>query len=901
MAFSGRGGDRKGNETVSKGRPDQGSSGGVVGIPRRPGYGTQGNAIKLRANYVPLGVGRITLYRYEISFKDEDTKPPGKKLARVINLALKKLTVKEKAEENNKEDESNKAFAKVVTDFSGILIACEKISDQSTTIQYFDEVEGQPREGATKYQIEIKFQKELSVSDLLNYINTPTEAYEKEQTVQALNIFLNNYPNLSENHVTIGPGKCYEFNKGDIDQVDLNRGLIAVKGYYSSISIGTLGILANINVSFAAFHSPGNLKKAMDDYTGGNYRDADLIRELGKLLRTLRIKRTESIRGKMAPKAMTIFDLASRDDGIPVKDKRPPVVERYGAKAKEVKFWDENKYISVFDFFREKYKLAIDATLPVVNVGTRQNPTYLPAEHCEVLQGQKVKINLDHVEKVKKMTKVAVRNPWFNASDIEGLGLQAIGLRGGGYKQKERLENFKLSIPKKAQLVTVNGRILSPPAIRYYTGNTPVGTKWNLRDVTLGNYSKKLSFVVIKETGIDSNFNDQKIKYIRGRLKIQGITTNGRNIPETIIVESSTKAPEEALKRVFGNKTDDADCILVVLPNSSSPIYNCVKRLADRAYGVPTVCVVKTTETGPEVIGNLALKLNLKFKKNNQALNSKPLSEILNLERTMIVGIDVTHSPEQGAPSIAGMVASVDKYLGQWPAVLRRQRESRQEMVTHLGEMLETRLQLWKTKNSSYPENILVYRDGVSEGQYKVVRNDELPKLEQACKKVYGNKTMPKITIVIVAKRHHTRFFEGKYNPPPGTVVDRGVTDVLYWDFFLQPHRPVMGTVRPTHYFVVHDQIFREKYEKDPANKLEAFTHGLCFMFGRTTNAVSICTPAYYADIACNRARCYVADTESNSRASQTQAARVGLKRDEPTGSEGLLVHPNLRDTMFYI
>ena len=51
----------------------------------------------------------------------------------------------------------------------------------------------------------------------------------------------------------------------------------------------------------------------------------------------------------------------------------------------------------------------------------------------------------------------------------------------------------------------------------------------------------------------------------------------------------------------------------------------------------------------------------------------------------------------------------------------------------------------------------------------------------------------PKLTIVICGKRHHTRFYpveadnaDKNGNPRPGTVVDRGITAVYEFDFFLQ-------------------------------------------------------------------------------------------------------------------
>jgi hypothetical protein len=60
--------------------------------------------------------------------------------------------------------------------------------------------------------------------------------------------------------------------------------------------------------------------------------------------------------------------------------------------------------------------------------------------------------------------------------------------------------------------------------------------------------------------------------------------------------------------------------------------------------------------------------------------------------------------------------------------------------------------------------NILVYRDGVSEGQFDIVLNFELPLIKEACVELY-NKSMPYITIVVFGKRHNVRlpFWPGKH------------------------------------------------------------------------------------------------------------------------------------------
>ena len=213
---------------------------------------------------------------------------------------------------------------------------------------------------------------------------------------------------------------------------------------------------------------------------------------------------------------------------------------------------------------------------------------------------------------------------------------------------------------------------------------------------------------------------------------------------------------------------------------------------------------------------NVALKFNLKNGGANQSLPDDKLG-ILKDGKTMVVGIDVTHpSPGsiEGVPSIAGVVASIDKKYAQWPASIRPN-PSRKEMVDNLDQMIIERLQLWSKKNNrTLPNKILVYRDGVSEGQYETVLSEELPAFQRAFEKLYGKNPHPKISIIIVGKRHHTRFYptstdncDSKGNTKNGTVVDRGITMERGWDFFLQAHSCLQGTARPAHYIVIRDEI----------------------------------------------------------------------------------------------
>lgn len=104
-------------------------------------------------------------------------------------------------------------------------------------------------------------------------------------------------------------------------------------------------------------------------------------------------------------------------------------------------------------------------------------------------------------------------------------------------------------------------------------------------------------------------------------------------------------------------------------------VYKCVKTVCDIKYGILNVCVLdsKFSKANDQYFANVGLKFNLKLGGRNHTLDSSKMG-IIREKKTMVVGIDVTH-PSPGsspdAPSVAGIVASVDEWLGQWPAELR--------------------------------------------------------------------------------------------------------------------------------------------------------------------------------------------------------------------------------------
>lgn len=107
--------------------------------------------------------------------------------------------------------------------------------------------------------------------------------------------------------------------------------------------------------------------------------------------------------------------------------------------------------------------------------------------------------------------------------------------------------------------------------------------------------------------------------------------------------------------------------------------------------------------------------------------------------------------------------------------------------------------------------------------------------------------------------------------------------------------------MKPTHYTIVHDE---NNLDADTAHLL---THHLSYLYARATKGVSLVPPAYYADIACERARLYLnilmnlADDNrsASSRKSQEEDRERIYKQAEEQWGKG--IHPDLKETMFYI
>lgn len=257
-------------------------------------------------------------------------------------------------------------------------------------------------------------------------------------------------------------------------------------------------------------------------------------------------------------------------------------------------------------------------------------------------------------------------------------------------------------------------------------------------------------------------------------------------------------------------------------------------------------------------------QVNAKLNGLNHRIDNNCMSSIQK-QNIMIVGADVTHpGPGSQEPSVVGVAATHDVDSFKYNIVYRIQ-PGAQEMITDLAAIMVEMLNYFKSKRTKLPEHIMYYRDGVSDGQFQEVLNKELLAIYKACQQV-ANNYKPKVSFLVVMKRHHTRFFPlGKFsegrnnNVKPGTIVDKYITSPKHCQFFLVAHASIQGVAKPTRYCLLHDDSGIN------IDELQKLTNHLCYLFTRCNRTVSYVAPTYYAHHAAARGKVYIQGEKINS------------------------------------
>ncbi|KAJ6566989.1 argonaute-like protein [Mycena capillaripes] len=629
----------------------------------------------------------------------------------------------------------------------------------------------------------------------------------------------------------------------------IGAGLVLWRGYFQSIRPALGRVLINVDISTGVMYQPGPLIDLCLAFLGKNnpnlltkqMPDRERI-ALGRFITGIRVQTQDSGSGAVRARVVRKITKEGADDSS------------FTMRAGGTK--------TVAQYFREQSGRPLRFPgLLCVEVG---QGALIPLELCTVLPGQLVRKEIPE-DKKTALVEFATMRPKERLESIRK-GLQVLS-----YGQSEYVRKFGLTVDPT--LLSTQARVLKAPTLKYGPGNAPTVNPrdgaWNMADKKFFKSATIAAWVlIIFETQF--RFNDMAANEVANSF-VAGCRSTGMTIthPDPIIrrINGQGNIPQglqAAGSDCYNQKKAPPTLFVFVLPEGGNDLYTIVKHWGDVKKGVATQCLKsrKCTKAKIQFWANVALKINVKLGGINVITDPSQVAVLSDPHNpTVVMGADVMHPPAgtTSRPSFAAVVSSVDSNAAKYVATQRVQ-TSRQELITDLQEMTKELLgkymsyrELSEKVKPSAPKRLIFYRDGVSEGQFQQVLDHELPLIKAACAELKIN---PRITLVIVGKRHHVRLFptndrdaDRSGNCPAGTVVDRDIGHPTEFDFYLQSHGGLLGTSRPAHYSILYDE------NNLSADTMQALSFALCHVYAGATRSVSIPAPVYYADTVCARAK----------------------------------------------
>ncbi|TCD66063.1 hypothetical protein EIP91_001871 [Steccherinum ochraceum] len=722
-------------------------------MPLRPGWGTKGKPILLRANFFAVTLPKgLVIYEYEIKYVEQA--PQGRKAKQKLPGAMQAqvLAILEEMP----------AFQPYKThiahDRRTRLVSSRRLpEDVAFDVVFVEEGDTAPRADASTFHVTLELKSELNTNELTqamegnlehrsSTLDNPQSTGERLSLISALNLVLQQH--AARTGTRVGKNR-YFFATGNNADPPLSLGLYARQGFFLSVRPTFKQLMVNINVCMTAFYEPGNLAQAMfafQEKSRGGMPNA-FVEKLVVVTHHLGYRRKYTVR-KVAS------NTASRQ---------------------MMNLEEEGRQVSVEQYFREKYNVNLQygSQLPLVDVtgpGARHT-TYLPPELCEIPPNQAYHGLLDSTS-TAAMIKLACKNPAFNADAIVNQGLPLLGLKQNAVAGP--VAGFGLAVSN--DMAVIPARILAPPSVAYRAGKPNIrDAGWNIVNVKFhaGGDMRNWAVLLVTEgrtadRGRPNEFTgntDPQLKTFVGTFLAKCassgmVTAPPGTMPQLIVTprlpphhrqddpyrERALAVIKKALKDGLNPQRKPA-FILVLLSGMDDYIYPGIKRMCDVELGLQTVSMLMAKARNDDAnkqdqyFSNVALKVNVKLGGTNHVLDTQSMA-YLKAKKTMMVGMDVTHpSPRsrKGTPSVVAVVASIDDDFIQYPASLGIQRNANinreaEEMVQDLDKMVVEKLLLYqkqKSNNNRLPERIIVFRDGVSDGQFRLVLRHELPQFHQ--------------------------------------------------------------------------------------------------------------------------------------------------------------------------
>ncbi|WRT64136.1 uncharacterized protein IL334_001065 [Kwoniella shivajii] len=862
----------------------------------RPGFGQKGRHLSVLSNFFQVraidGRGKI-IYHYDVDIepvkkRGEDAKKP-KGLLRAV---WEQFCLEQKGD-------YIEGLAASAYDGRRNVFTPNKMPIPQGTSQTFsvalapDGIVHRSREGSSsddenrRWNIVIKIVAEVDLKYVMDFCQADRKAPSGEEEcltgLMATNVLMRDLP--SRKYAQVGATGNKFFSMAGAKAIP--QGALVCKGFMQSFRYSNSGLpMLNLDLGFSAFLADGPaleviakiLDKSNTRGRGGGGGFGGPARQAGDISHLDPIE-TQTIKKILRGAKFTVTHReSSRLHTVLSVTVQPAEEISFGLQGRD---GGEDKRVSIMEYYEQYHQVRVTKPrLPCIQYGKK---AFIPLEFVKFAQWNSLPPTKLNADQTAEMIKVSAIKPKERALQVSNWRKEL------AYEKQPKIAAWGLQV--KRDMVQLQARILPPPRVIYKNNLAarPDDGGWNLRGKQFHSNGKKplkAWSVISFDKYIDQDEMHRYITYLCSVLRAHGVEVeNSRPMCIGPIDPRGDSAIPHALQEAARAAYRSGKCapqlICCILPGRDAWLYELIKKssFTDLKGPVPTQCMQAAKIRSPRGIdaytGNLVMKIQNKL---GGLPHRIPLEDLPGMvkSKTMLLGGDLGLPPikagNESAPTVACTIATYNADCDKYSAQIRLQ-EGRSEIIVELSSMIEEHLKIFHKHNDEYPERILIFRDGISEGQYAAVLHYEHTAVLQACRRLRKD-YRPLLLVCICAKRHNTRFFgrdgdvDRSGNLPSGLVVDRSVTHPYAFDFFLQAHAGRVGTARPTHYICLLDEL------AITPDQLQQLVHSLCHSFTRCTRSVSLVPVCYIADLVCQKARIIVHEPDVSVAPSVSSAGR---------------------------
>lgn len=915
--------------------------------PKRPQNSrAPGTPVDLITNLFKMSVSsKQLIYRFDVEIdivkEDEQPETGGDRLPRKLSKEIRKTALgaalKEWLKNNPQKTLGKKNFTYVYDNNASALYALFDIfsarkNDKSMELSVvvpldsiIDQKLAKKKETFKVKFIQSKTTSTIDLDKLFDYCRgIGSDITRIQECIRAMNVILHG-DIINIDRFVVTPFSVYDFNER---RKPIGPNVELAKGFSMSARPTADGLVLNVANSFNAFYEATDLV----NFVKARFHLNDLSRplnqqridELKKELRNKQIEARHINYGTQAKPHYRKYRVTSIEGNC---------LQKFTLVDKVTKTSQE---ITIQEYFKKEYKIQIRYPhLPcIVDKGRK-----IPLEVCHLLERQRVARKLTGDETANTIKIAAVKPD----EHFRYIGEHVKKIKA----HSQPLTDFGLDFELKP--IEVVGRELSPTTLGGGGKNDifPRDGQYNvqrerfLKPAQVGNWA----IVALTDNSRDSadlarqnNLGADTFYQLYSRAASEkGMRVGNMARFEIPIGDKNDSEIKKILKErfIFFNEKKADHVIFLLSDRCPDYMYRYLQYLEtinpkNRAKGeqYTRVTCIKMSNYVRKIVGvpdragmfvsNLLLKYNTKLGGINFALRGQ--NKYL-APGYIFISVDVCH-PAPGdklAQSVAAAVGMWDLNNAErsYRTCIRVQRKVRLnnttvEDVGEVDKMFEDILMAgYGPKKRNLPSNIVILRDGVSEGQFKIVLESELRKIYAMLDRIYANKKipLPKVTCMVVQKRHKVRFMRKTpvqsrngpdFNIQPGTVVDSKITHPTDFTFYMAPHKAIQGTSRAAHIYVLHDKI---GFNEDEA---QSMIHALSYLSPRCTKSTSIPTPVNLADRAAERGKnlviCWQEENMGGKKRGDGQEAGIGdeqlIRLNDYLQNIG---DENYRNTLFYI